>query len=126
MSYVVPSELPYGAFWCPLCLRYRACEVAAGESATDPDCALECITCNTRIGEAVDTVGLYPFQDRETPRSTLTQKEREAGRARGRAMVLGTFELPIPGAEIVKILPPPPPDFVAREAARISAMRGRK
>jgi len=124
MSYLEPADVPYGAFHCPQCCQVRACEVAAGFSPSDPECAIECLTCGARIGEAIDRIERYPFPPVETRRSTLTPEEREAGRRRGRELVLGTFEPPTTGLP-PKVLPKPPADFVARAAAQIASLRGR-
>lgn len=120
-----PQDVPYGVFYCRVCACERACDVALGANAMDPECALECLTCNERIGEEVDEVQRYPLPPDTVTRHTLTPEQRAAGRAKARSMALGVWDrehpltTPAPAAA-------PPPGFRERQAAEIERMRGRR
>lgn len=122
MSFVRPSEVPYGVFFCRTCCSEQVCDVAAGANRADPDCAIECCTCHERIGEEVDVRHRWPLEPDVSTRQTLTREQRAAGQARARKLALGSLGDELPA-------PPPaaaPSGFAARAVAEIEQLRGRR
>lgn len=125
MSFLQPTEIPYGVFYCRTCAQETVCDVAPGGNALDPECPVECMTCHERIGEMVDSRQVYPLPPVIETRQTLTPKQRAAGRAKARAMALGMWDRENP-ADVPASTAAPSPGFRERQAAEIERMRGRR
>lgn len=128
MSFLRPEELPYGVYYCRVCCELRACDVAVGSSRTDPDCALECLTCGERVGEEIDVRGCYPLPDRVERRQTMTAQQREAGRALGRRLALGHFADELEAQNATELGAPvvPAPGYRERAAADLARLKGQQ
>lgn len=125
MSHLQPSEVPYGVYYCRSCCGLMPCDVAVDASRSDPDCALECLTCHERIGEEVDVRRSWPLPPVVVTRQTLTSDQRKAGRALARKMALGVFDQEPPLAVPAPVAAPPP-GYRDRVTADIERLRGRR
>lgn len=123
--YLQPTEIPYGVYYCRTCGQMQPCDVAPGANRLDPECALECLLCREPIGEEVDVVERWPLPPDETRRQTLSDEEREAGRALARKMALGMFDREYP-VQVPGPAAAPPPGFRERQVADIERLRGRR